>query len=182
MPVTLPYAPTRVSGAGVTICPFAWGAAAAAHVVVQKVSTAGAVTTLTNGVHYSIVVGQAGGAVTLVTPLAADESILLSRVTPITQPASYRNQKQLRLVDIEGSYDRLTYIAQEQTYAAQVLAGQGLGTVAPRYTSATLPPASEALQGMVVRVKDVGAAEVVKQCLQNADGSWDWQGLFTGGI
>lgn len=50
--------------------------------------------------------------------------------------------------------------------------------VAERYTTATRPPASSALAGTFIRVRDsVVSDEVLQVCLQDDSGNWVWLGL-----
>jgi hypothetical protein len=48
------------------------------------------------------------------------------------------------------------------------------GYVLPLYTTATLPAAAAALNGHLVRTRDVGAAEKLQVCLRKSDDSYEW--------
>lgn len=49
-----------------------------------------------------------------------------------------------------------------------------VGTVVSAYTSGTLPAAAAGNYGLLVRVKDANAPELVKICITTSAGAYEW--------
>jgi hypothetical protein len=57
--------------------------------------------------------------------------------------------------------------------------GEKTGAV-EQYTTASRPAPSASMDGIVIRLKDTGAAEVLQVCLSSADGSFHWVDIVAG--
>jgi len=51
---------------------------------------------------------------------------------------------------------------------------------ATQFTSASRPAASALVNGLLIRLKDPGAAEKLQVCLSSADGSFHWVDIVAG--
>ncbi len=178
MSVTLPYEPTRQTGAGVAVFPFEWGVISTSHLVVRRFAASGESTLLHLNEDYTAQGGQLGGSIELVTPLVSGEEIEISRATPRTQPADLRNQTSLSLADVEKALDRAVMIIQEQDHAlAAAASAAGVALVPGLYSGATVPAESA---GLIVRVHHAGEPEQLRICVANSDGSLGWIRLGEG--
>lgn len=87
------------------------------HVIVTKISAAGARTTLTEaGGDFTaqlVSLGASGISITLTTALAVGETLVIEGDSPVVQPTKYSNQGDFFPETHETSFDRITIIVQE---------------------------------------------------------------------
>lgn len=84
---------------------------------VKKLSLAGIETTLTLTTDYSVTGAgtENGGNVVLVSAGTSGETLVIRRNIPLTQPTSFRNQRDFFAERHEDAYDRATMQIQQQT-------------------------------------------------------------------
>ncbi|HQS71027.1 MAG: hypothetical protein B7Y36_08195 [Novosphingobium sp. 28-62-57] len=105
-------------GDGVTVAfPAPWRYLDTAHLLVEVINADGVATAKVLGTHYTATAGptDAGGTVTMITAPAADESLSIRRVTPLSQPTAYPTAGAFPAASHELALDRLMMVSQEQS-------------------------------------------------------------------
>lgn len=138
------------SGDGVTTAFAArWRYIDTASLKVELISSSGAVTAQTLGVHYTATAGttDAGGTVTMVTPPAVGQRLRIKRVTPRSQPTQYPTSGAFPASSHELALDRTTMTVQELGVDMADVQGRAL-QVPDGETIAKLPAASSRIGKM----------------------------------
>jgi hypothetical protein len=121
--MTVATSVSRITVAGngsATSFAFPFKITSSAHLVVTKTTSAGIVSTLTEGTHYSVtgVGSESGGSITYPlsgTALPTGDTLTMRRVVPLTQTTDLTNQGAFYAEVHEDTFDRLTYITQQLT-------------------------------------------------------------------
>lgn len=138
------------SGDGVTTAFAArWRYIDTASLKVELISSSGAVTAQTLGVHYTATAGttDAGGTVTMVTPPAVGQRLRIKRVTPRSQPTQYPTSGAFPASSHELALDRTMMTVQELGVDMADVQGRAL-QVPDGETIAKLPAASSRIGKM----------------------------------
>jgi len=104
----------------VLIYPYDFKIFSATDLEVKKLSVGGIETTLTLTTDYSVTGAgtENGGNVVLVSAGTSGETLVIRRNIPLTQPTSFRNQRDFFAERHEDAYDRATMQIQQQTEEA----------------------------------------------------------------
>lgn len=114
---TVPTTDSRIiySGNGSTVAfPTGFVFELNTHIVVSLVDSAGAVSTLTEGVHYTLAGGSGvSGTVTMGTAPATGETLVIQRIVPFTQLTNLRDGDPFRATTQMLTYDRIVEMIQQ---------------------------------------------------------------------
>lgn len=129
-------------------------------------------TVLTRGVDYTVsgVNDYSGGTVSLSSAPASGVTLVIERETPVSQPADYKNQGAFYGESHESSFDRLTFIAQEQAKAIAAITPSADEV----YEPGSEPTAGLANRGRIILVRADGESMLAKICLKSHDNTWSW--------
>ena len=140
-----------------------------AHLTVEKITAAGAISTLVLNTDYSVQsVGLATGTITmLIEPLPQDDEIYIVRELTNYQDTNLRYAGSFNPETHEGALDRLEMHIQQLQWR----------TLPRVYTSAAQPTARLGLAGQIMIVRDTDSGALVYMCLQQADDDYGWGSL-----
>lgn len=128
MTVELGYAPVSYNGTGAQVdFPTTWRFLDEEDLVVKK-TVAGVTSTLVLDVDYTVAgagAAEPGGTVTTLVAPALGSTLAISRLTPITQPNSFRQLGPFSPDTWERTVDRITLWGQENRYRIGVLEALG---------------------------------------------------------